>query len=62
MTKKGTVYNGIFYLDGETWLVENPNIPLTESLRQSLASQRDYIERLIVRADKMEKFLKDESI
>jgi hypothetical protein len=53
----GTVLNGAFWLNGNTWLIEQPNKPLQEYLAESLQSQREYIARLTKRADDLEKWL-----
>jgi hypothetical protein len=55
--KDGTVLNGAFWLNGESWLIMQPQMPLNEYLAQSLQEQRQYIERLTKRADALEKWL-----
>jgi hypothetical protein len=53
----GTVLNGVFWLNGESWLIQEPDKPLNEYLMQSLQEQRQYIERLTKRANALEEFL-----
>lgn len=55
--KDGDVLNGVFYLNGTTWLILDQREPLREHLVKSLVSQREYISRLIKRADDLEKWL-----
>lgn len=55
--KDGTVLNGVFYLNGQTWLLLNPDEPLKKQLAKSLRDQRQYIARLTKRADDLEKWL-----
>jgi hypothetical protein len=57
--KDGTILNGAFWLNGESWLILSYNKPLKDVLAESLADQRQYIERLTNRADALEKWLKE---
>jgi len=60
--KDGTVLNGAFWLNGESWLIMEPQKPLNEYLAQSLQEQRQYIERLTKRADALEQWLARSSV
>jgi len=53
----GTVLNGAVWIDGDSWLITEPNLPIDELLNKQLAEQRKYIERLTVRADNLERYL-----
>ncbi len=55
--KDGEVLNGAFWLNGEPWLISNPDEPLKQYLAKLLSSQREYIDRLTKRADDLEKWL-----
>ena len=55
--KDGSVLNGAFWLNGESWLICDYTKPLNEHLMELLQSQRVYIERMTVRADALEKWL-----
>lgn len=55
--KDGTVLNGVFWLNGNSWLIERPDQPLNEYLNESLRSQREYIAKLTKRADALNKWL-----
>jgi len=62
MPKDGTVLNGAFWLNGESWLIMEPGLPLNQYLADSLQEQRQYIERLTKRADDLEKWLASVSV
>ena len=53
----GTVKNGCFWLDGESWLITDNSKPLNEHLTDTLREQRAYIDRLVKRADRLEAWL-----
>ncbi|RTK96118.1 MAG: hypothetical protein EKK64_04770 [Neisseriaceae bacterium] len=58
--KDGTVLNGFFWLQGQSWLITDLNEPLEQHLAKSLITQRQYIARLTKRADDLEKWLETE--
>lgn len=53
----GKVTNGIFWLDGDTWLIFNNEIPLTDFLKNQLKESDEYISRLTIRANKLREWL-----
>lgn len=59
MFPDGTVKNGVFWLNGSSWIIENPSIPLNDSLSVQLVELQAYISRLSKRADEMENWLKE---
>lgn len=55
--KDGTVLNGAFWVNEDSWLILDYTKPLGTTLAESLADQRQYIERLTKRADALQKWL-----
>jgi hypothetical protein len=55
--KDGTVLNGVFWVNEDSWLILDYTKPLKDLLTEQLAEQRTYIERLTTRADALEKWL-----
>lgn len=60
--KDGTVFNGVFWVNGDSWLIEDFDKPLDQFLAEQLQEQRQYIERLTKRADALEKWLAKSSV
>lgn len=56
---EGKIRSGAFWLGQESWLIENPNIPLFDSLTAQLQSLQEYIDRLESRANNLAKWLEN---
>lgn len=61
MPKDGEVLNGVFWLNGQSWLILDGSKPLNQYLVETLQEQREYIARLTERADTLEKWLVEHS-
>lgn len=55
--KNGDVVNGVFFLNGDTWLILDQSVPLEQFLKKQIIEQHEYIKKLTERTNDLEKWL-----